>query len=229
MYTSMGGPAPSRSPSWAPSMPTKAPLSPPGENSSMGTRAGLSSGRMAATALPTWAVLGLLPALVVLAPTAALMLWRSRRPPGQRRAWTHLRLLNALAAVAFTLTVAGELAVDAWRVAAIRPGGDVVVSSSPKVSPDGRYLAVTLRAPSEDERPRSLTRVAPNFEMMKRVHVGMNHRKSDITATKTTSQTLKSAKSTPSASSVPKSVMKHAARIIFPIAVSLRPPSIMTA
>src|SRR6266581_4510783 len=75
----------------------------------------------------------------------------------------------------------------------------------------------------------SLTRVAPSLAMMNLVHFGMNHSIADMTATKTSSQMLKSANNVPSAKTVPKSVMKHAARIILPIAVSLNPPSIITA
>jgi hypothetical protein len=45
----------------------------------------------------------------------------------------------------------------------------------------------------------------------------------------TTSQRLKSANRTPRASTVPKSLMKHAANSILPRAVLLRPPSIITA
>ena len=65
----------------------------------------------------------------------------------------------------------------------------------------------------------SLTRVVPSFEMMNRVHVGINQSMTDITTTKTSSQMLKSANSVPSASTVPKSVMKHAARIVLPSGV----------
>ena len=61
------------------------------------------------------------------------------------------------------------------------------------------------------------------------VHLGMNHNTNTVTATKTSNQMLKLAKRPPSASTVPRSVMKQAARIILPIDVSLRPPSIITA
>src|SRR5207247_3102193 len=69
----------------------------------------------------------------------------------------------------------------------------------------------------------------PNCVMMDCVHLGMNHSTNTVTAINTSSQTLKLAKRPPSATTVPKSVMKHAARIILPIAVSLNPPSIITA
>ena len=65
----------------------------------------------------------------------------------------------------------------------------------------------------------SLTRVAPSRVMMNCVQIGMNQSITDITTTKTSSQMLKLAKSVPSASTVPKSVMKHAARIVLPIGV----------
>ena len=75
----------------------------------------------------------------------------------------------------------------------------------------------------------SLTRVAPRREMMYFVQVGMNQSTTDIITTNTTSQILKLANNPPRASTVPKSVMKHAARIILPKDVSLKPPSIITA
>ena len=50
-----------------------------------------------------------------------------------------------------------------------------------------------------------------------------------ITATNSSSQPLKLANSTPSASTVPKSVMKQAARISLPSSVLASPVSIMTA
>ena len=57
----------------------------------------------------------------------------------------------------------------------------------------------------------------------------MNQSMVHITTTKTRSQMLNSAKRIPRAKTVPKSVMKQAARIIFPREVSLSFPSIITA
>ena len=57
----------------------------------------------------------------------------------------------------------------------------------------------------------------------------MNQSMTAVTMTKTSSHRLKFAKSEPRARTVPKSVMKHAARMVFPKGVSPRPPSIMTA
>ena len=75
----------------------------------------------------------------------------------------------------------------------------------------------------------SLTRVAPSRAMMNCVHFGMNQSTTQVTTMKTTSHTLKSANRMPSASTVPKSVMKQAASSILPSAVLLSPPSIITA
>jgi hypothetical protein len=55
------------------------------------------------------------------------------------------------------------------------------------------------------------------------------HRIINVTTANTNSQILKCANNVPRPSTVPKSVMKHAARIILPIDVSLKPPSIITA
>ena len=75
----------------------------------------------------------------------------------------------------------------------------------------------------------SLTRVAPKRVMRCCVHFGMNQSITAETTTNTTSQTLKSANNTPSANTVPKSVMKHAASSVLPIGVLPNPPSIITA
>jgi hypothetical protein len=66
----------------------------------------------------------------------------------------------------------------------------------------------------------SLTRVTPSRSMIDFVHIGINQSTAHMMTMKTSNQMLKFAKSPPSASTVPKSVMKQAARIILPIAVS---------
>ena len=75
----------------------------------------------------------------------------------------------------------------------------------------------------------SLTRLVPRRAMKKRVQVGIYQSMTHITATNTRSQTLKLANRMPRASTVPKSVMKQAARVILPSGVSPSPPSIITA
>ena len=65
--------------------------------------------------------------------------------------------------------------------------------------------------------------------MTKRVTRGRYHRTIAVTATKRASHPLKFAKRMPSASTVPKSVTKHAAKMSLPISVRLRPVSTMVA
>ena len=75
----------------------------------------------------------------------------------------------------------------------------------------------------------SLTRVAPMRATMNPVHLGMNQSITQVTMTNTRSQILKLAKIRPNASTVPRSLMKQAASIIFPNGVSHCRVSIMTA
>src|SRR5439155_179825 len=75
----------------------------------------------------------------------------------------------------------------------------------------------------------SLTRVAPKVAISSRVSRAMKRRATASAMANTRSQRLKSAKKAPSARTVPRSVTKQAARIIFPRLVRLRPVSTITA